>query len=176
MTPDERVRLNLDTQVTLRPAERADLPLLEWFGEYRHFRVVFQRAFAEQVKGNRLMLLADCAGFPVGQVFLHYRTGERPSLGPRVYMYSLRVLEMFRGHGIGTALIHQAERCGLDTGHAWASIAVARDNPGALRLYERLGYQIYAEDAGRWTYIDHRGRLRRVNEPCWLLEKRIQIG
>lgn len=176
MTPAERALLNISLEVRLRPAERADLPLLEWYGEYQHFRTVFQRTFAEQQKGTRLMLLADCGGFPVGQVFLHFRTGERPSLGTRLYMYSLRVMEMFRGHGIGSALIRQAECFGRETGHDWAAIAVARDNAGARRLYERLGYQIYAEDAGKWTYIDHRGRLRRVSEPCWLLEKPIYMG
>ena len=35
-----------------------DLPKLEWYGEYLHFRRVFRRAYDDQLAGRRLMLLA----------------------------------------------------------------------------------------------------------------------
>ena len=58
MTATERKALALHIDVIFRPAERDDLPKLEWYGQYTHFRRVFQRAYEDQVAGRRLMLLA----------------------------------------------------------------------------------------------------------------------
>jgi ribosomal protein S18 acetylase RimI-like enzyme len=77
----------------------------------------------------------------------------------------------FQGLGIGTELLRQAEQ--LIKGHKlhYINIAVAKDNMPARRLYERVGYTIYAEDEGRWSYTDNQGRLVNVHEPCWMMEK-----
>jgi ribosomal protein S18 acetylase RimI-like enzyme len=90
------------------------------------------------------------------------------------YLYAFRVMEMFRGHGIGTWLLQEAENIIVDRGLEWSTIAVAKENHSARRLYERLGYQKFAEDSGRWSYLDHKGIVRHVHEPCWLLEKHLQ--
>lgn len=168
--------LSLNLSVTLRPARHEDIPKLEWYGQYRHYRNLFQRAFREQQAGRRLILVADCNDFPIGQIAIqfegnaaHIADGQR-----RGYLYSFRVMEMFRGQGLGTRLIADAEQRLLAQGFTWATIAVAKDNPAAQRLYERLGYVRFAEDPGRWTYVDHRGTLRQVDEPCWILEKSLR--
>ena len=80
-------------------------------------------------------------------------------------------MEMFRGQGIGTRLIQEAEAIIITRNIERVVIAVAKTNPDAKRLYERLGYRIFAEDEGRWHYTDHRGVTHNVHEPCWLLEK-----
>ena len=173
MTTTERHALSLQLEVVFRIAERTDLPRLEWGGEYTHFRRVFKSAFEDQQAGRRLMLLADLNGWPIGQVFIQlesYDTLFNPA-GKRAYLYSLRVMEMFRQKGLGTALLHEAESVLRDREYKSLSIAAAKDNPGARRLYERLGYRVFTEDMGRWQYIDHEGRTRHVVEPCWLLEK-----
>jgi hypothetical protein len=53
------------------------------------------------------------------------------------------------------------------------TIAVAKDNPNARRLYERLGYRVFAEDAGCWSFMDPDGQWQRVTEPCYVLEKHL---
>lgn len=175
MTATEYITLPLRFDIHLRLAVQDDLEKLEWFGQYAHFRNQFRRAYREQQEGRRLMLVADCNDFPVGHLFVQLSSGE-PSVADghtRAYFYAFRVMEMFRGHGIGTALIEEAERQVFERGYDWATIAVAKDNPDAQRLYERLRYRVFRDDAGEWTYRDHNGVIRWVREPCWLMEKPI---
>ncbi|MGF1503815.1 MAG: hypothetical protein ACFB51_01570, partial [Anaerolineae bacterium] len=56
----------------IRPAVRADLPLLEWGGAYRKYRNLFKSTFDDHLRGDRLMLVADLNAYPVGQVFVQY--------------------------------------------------------------------------------------------------------
>jgi len=175
MTAVERHAVELQITVVFRFAEREDLPKLEWYGEYTHFRRVFQRAFEDQKAGRRLMLLADVNGWPIGHVFIQLDSYDdlEPDEGKRAYLYSLRVMDAFQRHGIGTALIREAEAILRERGYQSVSIAAAKDNPGARRLYERLGFKVFTEDAGRWHYVDHEGRTRQVVEPCWVLDKNL---
>jgi len=175
MTAVERRALSLQIDVKFRFAEPEDLPKLEWYGQYTHFRRVFQRAYEDQLAGRRLMLLADVNGWPIGQIFVQLESLDDSlvSLGRRGYLYSLRVMEHLQRCGIGTALIHEAESILSSEGYGSVSIAAAKENPGARRLYERLGYRVFMEDSGRWSYIDHEGRTRHVMEPCWVLEKNL---
>jgi ribosomal protein S18 acetylase RimI-like enzyme len=171
---DRKIR-ELRLTVTLRPAVYTDLPKLEWFGEYTHFRSLFARTYQEQKLGRRLMLLADLNDFPIGQIFLHLKPAYNSRFtGNHAYLYAFRVMDMFRGQGIGSWLLDEAETIAAGQGNRWTTIAVAKDNPGALRLYQRHGYRVYAEDAGQWNYVDHQGKTRYVDEPCWLLEKSLE--
>jgi ribosomal protein S18 acetylase RimI-like enzyme len=169
------ITLELHCSVAIRPAVESDLPKLEWGGQYAHFRDVYRRTFQEHQRHRRLMLVADLQGYPVGQIFLQFSSGDVSFADgrTRAYLYSLRVMEPVQGLGLGTRLIQAAEDELRGRGFSWAVIAAAIENPGALRLYERLGYQVFSEDPGRWEYVDHQGRLRTVVEPCYVLEKRI---
>lgn len=175
MTAHELTTLSVTVDLRLRLAVKDDLPKLEWYGEYAHFRGQFERAFREQQLGKRLMLIADCNDFPIGHVFMQLSGGDSLVADgeTRVYLYAFRVMEMFRRRGIGTALLDGAEALARERGYGWTTIAVAKDNAAALRLYERQSYQIFREDSGEWSYHDHRGVRRWVREPCWLLEKRL---
>ncbi|MBZ0302259.1 MAG: GNAT family N-acetyltransferase [Anaerolineae bacterium] len=166
--------LSVQIPVTLRTATPEDLPKLEWYGQYRHFRGLFRRTFREQQADRRLMLVADVNDFPIGHIFIQLKPEIQLGVPPHAYFYSFRVMEMFRNRGIGTLLMSEAEAQALEHGLEWATIAAAKDNHGARRLYERLGYRVFASDEGSWSYIDHRGRTRSVNEPCWLLEKHLR--
>lgn len=174
-----------ETQITLplsfRLASADDLPKLEWFGQYTHFRNVYRRTFREQIAGKRFMLVADCNGFPIGQIFAHFHLpgsglADRFRKERRAYFYSLRVMEMFRGQGIGTQLIAHAEGIAEERYCTITSIAAAKNNPRARQLYEREGYRVNGEDDGRWSYTDDRGRTCYVHEPCWILEKTVRRG
>ena len=177
MTALNRPTLTLELPVALRLATYSDLPKLEWYGQYTHFRTLFRRTYQDQLQHRRLMLVADCNNFPIGNIFIQLNNGEaRVTEGRRrAYFYSLRVMEMFQGFGIGTQLIREAESLTADHGFSWATIAAAKDNARARRLYERLGYRVFGEDEGKWNYLDHENRMRYVHEPCWVLEKRIEL-
>ncbi len=170
----ERV-IHLDMPIVLRLAREDDLPKLEWYGQYRHFRTVYRRTYHEQIEGKRMMIVAASRDFPIGQIFIQLRSREeRIALyGRRAYFYSLRVMEMFQKLGLGSRLLDEAEAVVRALGYQWATIAAAKHNPDARRLYERKGFRVFAEDEGRWHYIDHKGVVRLVHEPCWLLEKSI---
>jgi GNAT superfamily N-acetyltransferase len=177
MTVLERPALTVELPIVLRLATAADLSKLEWYGQYTHFRALFHRTFREQQQGRRLMLIADCNDFPIGQLFVQLHTGDysRHHGQKRAYFYSLRVMDMFQGHGIGSSLLEKAESMVAGKGYSWVTIAAAKDNPSARRLYERRGYHIVNEDPGNWSYLDHEGKTRHVHEPCWILEKRLHL-
>jgi ribosomal protein S18 acetylase RimI-like enzyme len=176
MTALDNQAITLEINLTIRLAKQADLPKLEWYGQYKHFRRLFRRTFNEQVRGRRWMLVADCNSFPIGQLFVQLNSGEQHLAdgSRRAYFYALRVMEMFRGMGIGTHLLTEAEAMLREGGFRWATIAAAKENAGARRLYERLGYSVFAEDPGKWSYVDHTGKLQHVYEPCWIMEKKLQ--
>jgi len=175
MTALERTTVTISIPVQIRLAEIDDLPKLEWYGQYSHYRNIFRKAYREQLLGKRLMLLADSNNFPIGHVFIQFIDPDLddPQDYKRAYLYSFRVMEMFRGYGIGTQLLREAENMMLDRDFHIALIAVSKDNRHACRLYEHLGYRIFSDDDGSWSYIDHEGRTRYVHEPCWLLQKEI---
>lgn len=178
MTALDGSAMMVQISVTFRLAEKSDVPKLEWYGLYIHFRHLLRRAYREQLRGRRLMLIADCNGFPIGQVFIQLAsTNEMVADGiTRAYLYSFRVMEMFQGHGIGTRLLQEAESILRERGFSIATLSVAKTNHEAMRLYQRNGYRIFAEDAGRWDYVDHRGITQYVDEPCWVLEKFLEVG
>ena len=59
-------------RVVIRPVTAADLPLLEWEGEYLHFRRVFAGAFERQLAGLSVLWIAVLDCWAAGQVFIQY--------------------------------------------------------------------------------------------------------
>ncbi len=173
MTAFEHSALLLKIPVTFRVAERDDLPKLEWFGQYTHFRNLIRRSFREQLNGRRLLLVADFNGFPIAQIFIQFQSVNTHIADGRTrgYFYSFRVMELFQNQGIGSRLLQEAESVLIERGYRYVTLSVAKDNPAALRLYERSDYVVTGQDDGRWSYVDHRGITRDVVEPCWMLEK-----
>lgn len=109
---------------------------------------IAERMFARQQRGESLYLTAWIDTVPVGQ-------GELIFAQPRE-LRSLHVSEAHRGHGIGTALIRAAECASLEVGEL--SLCVGLDNPGARRLYERLGYTPTGETSTTtYRYVDADG-------------------
>ncbi|MCU0514033.1 MAG: GNAT family N-acetyltransferase [Anaerolineae bacterium] len=173
MDVQPEVSFSIQLAITIRQMQERDLPLLEWHGEFEHFRQVFRRSYQDQHSGRRCLLVADCNQYPVGRLFILYESRNQYLADghQRAYLYSFAVLPLFRRQQIGTRLILAAEEILRRQHYSRATIAVAQDNEGALRLYQRHGYTIFGEDDGRWRYTDHRGMTRHVYEPCWLLEK-----
>ena len=166
-------RLRLDLPCTIRPVEPSDLPRLEWFGTHTQLRQMEQLNYRDVEAGFKLWLVAVANDFPAGHVKINLRVQDPTRGNPRGYIFALRVFEPFQGLGIGTLLIQSAEEVLRSRGFEFASIAVGKDNARARRLYERLGYRVYREEIGRWQYQDLEGHLHRVEEPEFLLDKRL---
>jgi ribosomal protein S18 acetylase RimI-like enzyme len=60
------------------------------------------------------------------------------------YVNALAVFPEYRGKGLGTLLLGEAERLARETRAPMLSIVVAEQNEGARRLYERTGYRAVA--------------------------------
>lgn len=101
--------------------------------------------------GDAGVIAVDPHGHPLGAAWVRQVEGygfvdhETPELG-------VAVIEMARGHGIGTALmeamLHRVPRC---------SLSVDIRNP-ALRLYERLGFEPVGEPDGTSVVMLRDGR------------------
>ncbi len=165
------------TEFIIRPLREDELPALEWDGEYTHFRNLFRQSFEEMQLGQRVMLIAHEAetGALAGQVFVQFISGDPKYAdgASRGYLYALRVRPAYQSRGLGRQLILAAEDHLRTRRMAVATIGVAKGNLRAQKLYERMGYEIVAEDPGRWTYVDHLGRMREVNEPSWLMAREL---
>lgn len=120
----------------------------------------------EQVAGNIVYAAAWRDQQLLGTVVLDLRSDYVPELK------HLYVQEALRGAGAGTAMCvwteHQAVREGFDKLY----LGVGVDNPGARRLYQRLGFSF----AGRTTtttyqYVDKDGRKQWATETYDIFEK-----
>jgi len=162
------------SQIKVRLARGADLPALEWDGEYIHFRRLYADIYQNYLAGKALMWIVDLPGKGViGQAFVSIESG-RPELSngiDRAYIYGFRVKPLFRNHGIGAAMLRVIEEDLIRRGFKNVTLNVAQDNSSAQRLYQRFGYRVVAEEPGRWSYFDHLGRHQEVVEPAWRMEK-----
>jgi ribosomal protein S18 acetylase RimI-like enzyme len=160
----------------IRQVTKADLPALEWEGEYLMFRRMFATLYQGTLAGNTLMWVIEHPGSGIiGQAFVMLKSGERGAADGknRAYVFSFRVKSQWRNRGIGKYLMAFIEDDLRKRGFKFVTLNVAQDNPAALRLYEHLGYQIINAHAGVWSFIDHEGNLQHVNEPSWRMMKRI---
>lgn len=73
-------------------------------------------------------------------------------------LYSIAVSADHSGQGIGKQLMQAAEDAAWHAGRVTIRLEVRRDNPGAIHLYENMGYQRFGEY--RNYYEDHEDALR----------------
>lgn len=166
----------LAAQVIVRQMVEADLPDLEWDGEYTHFRRLYAEVYESARLGRAVLWVAELPRRGViGQLFVQLNSG-RPELADgtnRAYIYGFRVRPDYRSQGIGSRLMRAAEEDLVRRGFRWVTLNVGQDNPDARRLYERHGYYSVATEPGEWSYIDHHGHRQEVHEPAWRMEKKL---
>jgi ribosomal protein S18 acetylase RimI-like enzyme len=160
--------------VLVRQANQADLPSLEWDGEYTHFRRLYADAYTMVVQGNAIIWIAEQNGSGlIGQLFVSL-LGNRLELADgvtRAYIYGFRIRPQFRNQGIGTMIMHTIEADLKRRGFRQITLNVGQENHAARRFYDRLGYLVVGPDPGRWSYIDDKGKRRDVHEPAWRMIK-----
>lgn len=156
----ESVPLALSARI--RYARRDDLDLLEWWGLHAEQRDTIRAAFERQRTGELVILVADLGGFPVGQVWLDFRTvpGSRGQAGAS--LWAVRVLPPLRRQGLGAALIRSAEGLAKSRGYRGVSLTVERTNDGAIRFYEGLGYVTPADEKSEYILQIVNGSTRPV--------------
>ena len=164
------------SEVVIRYAEEGDLRAIEWDGDYREFRNVYAEVYRRMESGLALMWVAELADWGlVGQAFVQFKTNDRKTADGkrRAYLHSFRVRSDWQGCGLGTRLMKVVEKDLQGRGFREVTLNVACENEGALRLYQRLGYQVIEEIPGCWSYYDPDNVLRHVREPGYRMMKRI---
>jgi ribosomal protein S18 acetylase RimI-like enzyme len=81
-------------------------------------------------------------GGVTANLMLNKRIPNAPEL---VYIEALAVAEPFRGHGIGSQLLADAEAWARARGRTRLALHVLVNNSGARRLYERTGFRLWRE-------------------------------
>ena len=95
---------------------------------------------------------AELAGSAPGQglgegvaLWSPFLSTTRGAMG--AYVSDLWVAEAARGQGLGPRLLASVrDRAAAEFGATFLRLAVYADNPGALRLYQRLGFQPKADE------------------------------
>ncbi len=163
--------------LVIRPVTEADLPALEWGGEYKKYRHMYARLFKDSRSGRTLMwMIASPEGEMIGQAFVMLKSGERDAADGllRAYIFAFRVKPAWRNLGVGTKMMDFIEADLLQRGFRFLTLNVAKDNPAARRLYERLGYKVTGSKPGVWSFKDDQGVIQHVNEPAWRMMKRLK--
>jgi ribosomal protein S18 acetylase RimI-like enzyme len=160
--------------VIIRQLRKEDLPALEWDGEFKHFHNLYADTYERMVRGLTIMWVAELPEKGIiGQVFLQLIC-DRPELADgwqRAYLFSFRIRPEYRNLGLGTKIVNVLENYLLEKRFTRLTLNVGKDNPDAVRLYKRLGFQVVAEEPGVWSYIDDKGNWQTVREPSWRMEK-----
>ena len=159
--------------LTVRLAREEDLAGLEWYGLLTRQRALIREAFERQQHGSNLMLLACRGDAPVAQVWVELDRYREDAAG---LLWAVRVFPALQGLGIGSRLIAAAEHELVKRDRRWSVIGVERDDDGACRLYERLGYQRLQPVYEEYEYTTPEGIRHRVPVDQWLYGKALGPG
>lgn len=90
--------------------------------------------------GQHLCTICDGGtGAPVGMIWYGFTPDRKPSLW---FIYDFLVDEDKRGHGYGFATLAELETMAKNEGISTIRLHVFGHNTGALRLYEKAGYEV----------------------------------
>jgi len=95
-------------------------------------------------------------GFPVGAAWYRLFPAAEPGYGfvdEQTPELAIAVVPGMRGRGIGDALLARLLDRGRDDGYERLSLSVDRSNEGAIRLYQRHGFEQQADDGVSLTMV-----------------------
>jgi GNAT superfamily N-acetyltransferase len=158
----------------IRPATQAEVDRLIALAEpasQHHLRARWET----QQRGDGLFLLAHRDGEIVGHTML-FNQSKYAEVRAAHDPVEINALHAYvPGQGIGTAIIRATEAIAADWSRSAIGLAVGLDNPGARKLYERLGYHLWdgPQVVDTWTEQDAEGNIVRSHaDPCdYLLKK-----
>lgn len=129
-----------------------DLDTMAWSGGPGHIKSV--EAALQRVGTGEVEYLAVRTpdGTPISKGGIDYK--YRDSAG---YMWQLATMPELRRLGIGTHLVQAMEERIRRRGLSTAMLGVEDDNPGAKKLYERLGYKTIGPLEDSWEEEDTLG-------------------
>lgn len=156
MEIEQQVRKQIDVagadSLVVNDLTEDDINDIAWSGGPGHPKAV--QAALDRVPSGEVDYLAVRApnGKPIckGGIDYKYREGAG-------YMWQLATMEELRGLGIGTHLIKAMEERMRQRGVSTAMLGAENDNPGAKRLYERLGYKVVGPLEDSWEEEDVEG-------------------
>ena len=107
------------------------------FTEEFRFDRESMREFAEE--RNAIVRIAERTGEQIaGFIIVHV---ERVGTGWRAYVVTLDVAPHWRQKGLGQRLMREVEASAMVAGVRWMQLHVFTGNAGAIRFYERMGYE-----------------------------------
>ncbi|MET9858001.1 GNAT family N-acetyltransferase [Streptomyces smyrnaeus] len=153
-----------------------DLELLDQHMPFRGAASHHGARYARQQEGRATFLVAWRERRPVGSCEVRWEGCAAPEVraahpgcpevnGLGVWPETLRSL------GVGTALIHEAERLATGRGCQAIGLGVEKNNPRASALYSRLGYRASLPYLDCWSYQDGAGVAHRVADACVFMVK-----
>jgi len=150
--------------VNIGPITKTDFPWLEKRFPQGGIAKHAERFLCQQ-KGEAVYLIACYHGQPVGHGLLKWGGSEDETVAKQLCftcpdIEDLFVLAEFRSQGIGSQLLHFAERLSIERGYTHIGLSVETEtNEPARRLYESLGYQDahFGEYTEHGEYLDEQG-------------------
>lgn len=93
---------------------------------------------------NHIALLAKVNGQTVGYALIDQVAVDLPMMKKRSYVYiqDIAVGEDFQNNGIATTLLKAIEKIAIDWKAESLELAVHSNNPGAIHIYNKLGFSI----------------------------------
>ena len=95
-------------------------------------------------------------GHPVGAAWYRLFPAHEPGFGhvdERTPELAIAVVPSKRGHGIGDALLTRLLEAAAGAGYESISLSVDSENAGAIRLYEKHGFQRTTDHDGSLTMV-----------------------
>lgn len=155
----------------LRIAVNADIGKLEWFGAFSDHRQIIAEAFSAQTRGEGLVLVASLDDFPVAQLWVRFSQTR----GHLARFWAFRVMEPFRGFGVGSGLLVFGEQILLARKFRSCEIGVERSNQPVRRFYEKMGYQLAYEHVEEYSFVTPSGDFRKGIADQWILRKKLSL-
>jgi ribosomal protein S18 acetylase RimI-like enzyme len=99
-------------------------------------------------------------GHPVGAAWYRLFSASEPGFGhvdERTPELAIAVVPSKRGHGVGDALLSRLLEAAAAAGYASISLCVDAENAGAVRLYEKHGFERSAQTDDSLTMVARLG-------------------